>query len=103
MTEIVRQDICCLSNTLFNRYFRYYYVSRDKNYRLILDCELTFFKAHDILLNTFAHHQNNQHTFVIELKYEVDQDQIANKVASYFPFRVTRNTKYVEGVERVYV
>lgn len=102
LPENVRQDVCCLSSTLFNRYYRYYYASRDKNYRLTLDSELTFFKANDIFVNTFMHHQINQRAFVVELKYDVDQDQSANSVASYFPFRVTRNSKYVEGVERVY-
>jgi hypothetical protein len=50
----------------------------------------------------FLHSQTNHHNLVVELKYDIDQDLNANRVASFFPFRVTKNSKYVEGIERVY-
>jgi len=102
LPENVLQEMSCLRSTLFNRYFRYYYASREGNFRVTLDSELSFFKANAPITNSFLHHQTNQRALVVELKYEINQDQIASKVASYFPFRVTRNSKYVEGVERVY-
>jgi hypothetical protein len=52
--------------------------------------------------NLFLHSQTNHHNLVVELKYDIDQDLNANRVASFFPFRVTKNSKYVEGIERVY-
>jgi hypothetical protein len=36
------------------------------------------------------------------LKYGLEQEGQADRAASYFPFRVTRNSKYVQGIERVY-
>ncbi len=100
--ENVRQDLLCLQSALLNRYYRHYYAAWDGNYRVTLDNGMTFFKANDVIANSFRHQQTNQRQLVVELKYEVDQEHTAHRVASYFPFRVTRNSKYVEGIERVY-
>lgn len=102
LPENVRQDLLCQQSTLLNRYYRYYYASYDGIFRVTLDSAMTFFKANDAITNSFRHHQTNQRQLVVELKYDVDQDQTANRVTSYLPFRVTRNSKYVEGIERVY-
>jgi hypothetical protein len=48
------------------------------------------------------HRQVDWHAVVVELKYDVAQELAAGRVASFFPFRVTRNSKYVQGMERVY-
>ncbi|MDI6769242.1 MAG: hypothetical protein QMD04_06155 [Anaerolineales bacterium] len=39
---------------------------------------------------------------MVELKYENEQEPQADRVAGFFPFRVTRNSKYVQGIKRVY-
>ena len=61
-----------------------------------------FYKVNGRFGNRFAHHQRNYRDVVVELKYEVEQEPQANYVAGFFPFRVTRNSKYVQGIERVY-
>lgn len=40
---------------------------------------------------------------VVELKYAKQLDPQAEKVTSFFPFSVTRNSKYVIGTEHVYL
>ena len=36
---------------------------------------------------------------ILELKYAHDQDLNADKIINHFPFRITRSSKYVSGVE----
>jgi hypothetical protein len=39
---------------------------------------------------------------VVELKYQIEDDPRAQRIAAAFPFRMTRSSKYVQGIERVY-
>jgi SPX domain protein involved in polyphosphate accumulation len=103
LPENVRGDLCSLEAVLFNRYYRRYYASRDGHFRVTLDSEMAFYKANCACGNAFIHQQISYRELVVELKYEVDQEPQADRVASFFPFRVTRNSKYVQGIERVYL
>jgi hypothetical protein len=98
----VWQDVRSLNLVLLNRYYRRYYASRDGRYRLTLDTNLEYYQANRLLGNSFTHKQVNHGQLVLELKYEADHEPGADRVASFFPFRVTRFSKYVQGVERVY-
>lgn len=91
-----------LNVVLFNRYYRHYYATHDGAFRLTLDTQMEYYKVNGLLGNRFVHRQRNYRDVVVELKYEVEQEQGANGVAGFFPFRVTRNSKYVQGIERVY-
>ena len=98
----VYRDLCDLEVVLFNRYYRHYYASHDGHFRATLDTDMAFYKANGTFWNTFIHHQLSARELIVELKYEVDQEPRANRVASFFPFRATRNSKYIQGIERVY-
>jgi SPX domain protein involved in polyphosphate accumulation len=102
LPENVRRDLLNLEVVLFNRYYRHYYASLDGHFRVTLDSEMVFYKANGVLGNAFIHHQENYRELVVELKYEIDQEPHANRVASFFPFRVMRNSKYVQGIERTF-
>jgi SPX domain protein involved in polyphosphate accumulation len=102
LPENVRRDLANLDVVLFNRYYRRYYASHDGDFRVTLDSELSFYKANAVFGNSFIHHQVDYRDLVVELKYEIDQEPHANRVASFFPFRVTRNSKYVQGIERTF-
>ncbi len=91
-----------LNVVLFNRYYRHYYATHDGAFRLTLDTQMEFYKVNGLFGNCFVHRQRNYRDVVVELKYEVEQEPGANRVAGFFPFRVTRNSKYVQGIERVY-
>lgn len=86
---------------LLNRYYRHYYATRDGRYRVTLDTGLTFYRI-ERLTNRFTHKQTDYRNIVVELKYDKEHDMSAYKVSSFFPFRVTKSSKYVQGIERVY-
>jgi hypothetical protein len=50
-----------------------------------------------------ARKQTDQRNVILELKYGIDDDAAASKVSTFFPFRVTKSSKYVQGIERVYM
>ncbi|MGD8458675.1 MAG: VTC domain-containing protein [Anaerolineales bacterium] len=86
---------------LLNRYYRRYYATRDERYRVTLDTGLTFYRI-ERLTNRFTHKQTDYRNIVVELKYDIEHDISAFKVSGFFPFRVTKSSKYVQGIERVY-
>lgn len=86
---------------LLNRYFRHYYTTRDGRFRLTLDTDLSYLRVGH-LDNHFAHKQTDHRNLVVELKYDMEHDPSAFQVSSFFPFRVTKSSKYVQGIERVY-
>jgi len=87
---------------LFNRYYRHYYATCEGDFRITVDTHMEFYKVNGVFGNQFVHHQFNARDVIVELKYEIEQESQAHHVVSFFPFRPTRSSKYVQGVERVY-
>lgn len=102
LPEIVRFSLKGLNIVLLNCYWRHYLSSRDDHYRVTLDTRLTFYKINIPLGNTLNHHQRIHGQVIVELKYDPTHDSTAQRVASFFPFRATRSSKYVQGMERVF-
>ena len=102
LPEEVRHGMRDLEAVLFNRYYREYHATRDGRFRCTLDTGLTFYRINGALCNLFAHRQTDYRVLVVELKYEAEQEPHASRVAGFFPFPVTRSSKYVQGMERVY-
>jgi SPX domain protein involved in polyphosphate accumulation len=86
---------------LLNRYRRKYFISADSHYRITLDYDLEYYRF-DRHFNLFTRSVRDYHSTVVELKYSGDIDQIDDRVAGYFPFRVTRMSKFVTGVQSVH-
>jgi SPX domain protein involved in polyphosphate accumulation len=87
---------------LVNRYLRWYFATPDKGFRVTVDAELCFYHLNKYN-NQFLFHQTDRKSIVIELKYKKELDPRADRISSGFPFRMTRSSKYVQGIERVYL
>ncbi|MAE70078.1 MAG: hypothetical protein CME06_06375 [Gemmatimonadetes bacterium] len=98
----VKAFLAQLSVVLLNRYHRSYYLSADKRFRITIDTHFEYFRISG-LHNKFLARQADHNSVVVELKYGPQDDSRAEKITSAFPFRVTKNSKYVEGVERLWV
>lgn len=101
MPEDCKQQIRQLRPILLNSYTRKYFVSADGHYRLTLDYDLSYYRIQE-MNNTFLQHNVDRHTTVVELKYPCELDWDAHKISSLFPFRMTKNSKYVTGVQSLY-
>lgn len=86
-----------LEPTLLNRYKRKYFRSFDKNFRITIDTDITYANITS-RINTFAYKSNENSNIVVELKYDIDKDDFAQQITNQFPFRMTKNSKYVNGI-----
>ena len=50
---------------------------------------------------SFAARREERYSKVFELKYEPEHDEEARRISSWFPFRMTRSSKYVTGLQLV--
>jgi hypothetical protein len=87
--------------SLVNRYRRFYYVTRDGRFRATIDTEMSYYKVNR-LVNRFNVHQVDPRAVVVEVKYDQSHEGEVDRIASSFPFRLTRSSKYVQGIEAFY-
>ena len=100
LQEIIEIDFESLIPSLLNRYSRSYYQSFDNNFRITIDNDQSFYliKQNN---NSFLNHHNDNRATILELKYNQIFDQEANFITSQFPFRVTKSSKYVNGIQQI--
>jgi hypothetical protein len=99
--ENYKIELSCMKPFIFNRYRRKYFQSKDKKFRITLDRQLSFYrmgkmKFFSINRNTFSN------STIMELKYSHHESEYADAISSYFPFRMTKSSKYVSGVTALY-
>ncbi|MBI9051194.1 MAG: VTC domain-containing protein [Anaerolineaceae bacterium] len=99
---IVHYHLRELDAVLLNRYYRWYFATTDGRYRVTVDTDMTFYNIKRAG-NAFRQRQQNYLNLIVELKYNAEHDPTAQRVSGLFPFSVTKNSKYVEGIERVYL
>lgn len=100
VTAEIREMLEYLSPTLLNRYFRKYYISSDRKYRITLDHKLSYTRIARYQ-NYFLQRVQDNSRVILELKYGIEDDEDANRISREFPFRMTKNSKYVNGVDRL--
>ncbi len=86
--------------TLLNSYERKYFISADKTFRATIDFQMEYSRIAPAC-NLFIDRDYDRANTVLELKYNPGADSDASRIAGYFPFRVTKNSKYVSGLERL--
>ena len=96
----ILESVKMVSPTLLNSYLRRYFLSADNKYRVTLDFELLYYKI-DKQFNNFNLKPVADENKIIELKYGLNDDTNANKISTQFPFRLNKNSKYVNGVNTI--
>lgn len=89
-----------LKPALLNRYKRQYFISFNQNFRLTLDEELSY-HAIGVNNNNFIESYSSADV-ITELKYNREFDDIAPAVTNQIPFRLTKSSKYVNGIARLH-
>jgi SPX domain protein involved in polyphosphate accumulation len=96
----VKDELLFLQPTLLNQYKRKYFLSADKKFRITIDHDLTYY---GISVQTFFINRSVDYTStVLELKYDLEHETEVNQVSSMFPFMLTKNSKYLSGLQRVF-
>lgn len=91
-------ELMSLSPTLLNGYNRKYYLSIDGDFRITIDFDRAFYQIGPYN-NSFCKKVYDDISIILELKYAYDQDQFADKISNAFPFRMTKSSKYVSGLD----
>jgi hypothetical protein len=102
LPEWVREEVMSLSPALLNRYRRRYLLSADGGIRLTLDAEREFYSIGP-RNNTFCFKLRDSRTSIVELKHSPEWAERAIEVAARLPFRMTKSSKYVQGVDQLEV
>lgn len=102
LPDYVRHHLRTLNLVLCNNYRRWYYATKDQHYRLTVDVDLAYYRVKKFG-NRFVSRVLDDSRVIVEMKYEKPFESQADQVAGFFPFRVTRNSKYVTGIESVYL
>jgi len=96
----IKTELSFLQPTLVNRYMRSYYQTKDGKFRITIDDALSFFKPDSSM--DYAKINNLDNNVILELKYLQNMDSLANQISSKLPFRLTKSSKYVNGIDSIY-
>lgn len=96
--ETIKQRVNDLEFSLLNSYHRRYLLSADNKYRITLDNDIKVYYL-SAFENTFLHENSNFPGVILELKYTESGEDNAQEITKHFPFRMTRSSKYVKGIE----
>lgn len=101
LPEGVRHAVGALVPALLNSYTRRYFRSADGKYRITLDTHFVFYRLGP-RVNPFTSELHDRNSIILELKYDKAADQDAHRITNYFPFRMTKSSKYVIGINELY-
>lgn len=87
--------------SLLNSYKRQYFLSADRNIRMTIDDEMTYYYI--AARNNFFNRKKIDHeSVIVEMKYSLDAADIASSITQHLPMRMTKSSKYVNGIETFY-
>jgi hypothetical protein len=98
LAEEAREQVRELEPALANRYHRHYFLSADGLFRLTVDTALKFFECRRGRGELIPWPEGCPGV-ILELKFDQEQAEEAVEVANALPFRLTRCSKYVLGIE----
>ena len=96
----IKNQMLSLQPALLNHYTRKYFISDNKHFRLTIDKDLTYYRI-SYFGNTFLNKTIDHRAVVVELKYDSVYENEAKEIGNKFPFAMTKNSKYLNGIERV--
>jgi len=99
--SIVKEKVLAYSPKLINGYIRKYFISFDKKFRITLDSDLFYIKAKSNNIITEEKFVDKK-SVVVEVKYDVGDDKELDLITRQFNFRLSKNSKYVTGIYKLY-
>ena len=99
--DTLAEHLKSLRFAILNHYSRKYFESADHKSRITIDFDMEFFKI-DPANNYFIGEIADRNNTILELKYSDEHDEEARFITNHFPFRITKSSKYVNGIEGLY-
>ncbi len=98
LPDVVLEELKVLKPKLLNKYTRRYYRSADHNYRFTVDFNLTYLDFSKVSISLGLGKKDMQNT-ILELKYDQEHDDQASDITQHFPIRMSKSSKYVNGID----
>lgn len=98
LPALIKEELLLMQPTLLNHYSRKYFQSANHKYRLTIDWDMEFY-ALDRKYNTFYKKIEDFYNIVLELKYSDSDDNMADIITGHLPFRISKSSKYVRGID----
>ncbi|MFT5846824.1 MAG: hypothetical protein ACJARX_001596 [Psychroserpens sp.] len=96
----ILESVKMVTPTLLNSYSRRYFMSADNKFRVTLDFKLLYHKI-DKRFNNFNFAPVSDENKIVELKYGLLDDDKSSAISTQFPFRLNKNSKYVNGINTI--
>ncbi len=87
--------------SILNRYYREYYLSHDKNFRITLDRKLNVYDQRAKPKPNIKSKVLNNNHLIIEVKFNRNMRYEINDLLDYMPIRNSRNSKYINSIRQV--
>lgn len=94
LPDSIRYQLLRQVPSLINRYKRCYFLSADRQFRISIDDDISVFSP----LSKILGFPTKLPYRVLEVKYSTENNDLVSKITSKFPFRMTRSSKYVDGL-----
>lgn len=101
LPSLVKEKLFQYSSKIISGYNRKYFISFDKKFRITLDNDLFYIKSGSHKTRNLGEFTDRKST-VLEIKYNIEDDERLELITKQFNFRLTKNSKYVTGVYRQY-
>ena len=88
-----KQKLLLTKPVLINNYLRRYFISSCKKFRVTFDKNLNFYSFLGKKRRLIKTKQN-----ILEIKYDKNEMINSGKITNYFPFRLSKSSKYVTGI-----
>ena len=96
----VKFEIELLVPKLVNQYSRKYFLSSDRKFRITIDKNICYYSFGNLYQHFNSLFQDSEN-IILELKYDSNLDKQAHYITNTLPFRMGKNSKYVNGIEKI--
>ena len=87
-----------LQPIIMNSYKRSYYGTSDGKFRITIDWHVRYFSM--MFAQRFTRYAvQDFNATILEIKYDKKDDDFTDRITQFFPFRQTKSSKYVTGVQ----
>jgi len=101
LPEAVKLRVDSFEPVFLNRFSRKYFLSADGGFRITMDRRMEFYH----LTGEYGfslHKMTDRLNTVLELKNGCDKEKRVSQITSRFPFRTTKSSKYIRGMQSLY-
>ncbi|MBN1445049.1 MAG: VTC domain-containing protein [Candidatus Omnitrophica bacterium] len=100
MPDALKSCLSGMEFSIMNSFKRKYFQSADRKFRLTVDSDIKYYELQNNC-NLFLNIVSEPGITVVEIKYGRKDDDCAIEITNFLPFRMSRNSKYVNALEKL--